>query len=187
MLADMPRLQLRPFERDQLPLVQPWFDDADTQRWLGGPGWPRLALDLQDRPLDEFRGAMETGRYKWLAWEDDNAVGYIDCGTSDRWTTWEGGPNGRGVIATIPVPSANIAYVVDPSMRRRGYCTTMVRDLMALPELAHIELFGGGVEPDNLGSVGCLRSAGFEALDPVPDWEEMVYYVKRRSAPVLPK
>jgi hypothetical protein len=47
----------------------------------GWTRWPRLALDLQHRPLGEFRGAIETGRYRWLAWERDKAIGYIDCGT----------------------------------------------------------------------------------------------------------
>jgi hypothetical protein len=55
-------LRLRPFERRHLPLAEPWFTDADTQRWLGGPRWPRQMLDLTDRPLGEFRGAIETGR-----------------------------------------------------------------------------------------------------------------------------
>jgi hypothetical protein len=44
-------------------------------------------LDLADAPLGIFRGAVETGRYRWLGWEDRRAVGYIDCGTHDRWTT----------------------------------------------------------------------------------------------------
>jgi RimJ/RimL family protein N-acetyltransferase len=178
----MPEVRLRPFEREQLPQVEPWFEDPDTRRRLGGPGWPRLVLDLADRPLGEFRGAIETGRYRWLAWDGDEPIGYIDCGTTDRWTTWEGGPNGRGVIATIPVASGNLAYVVDPAVRRRGYSTTMIATLLTLPDLAHIELFAAGVEPDNAGSVGCLRAADFEALDPEPDWEGIVYYVKRRRS-----
>jgi aryl-alcohol dehydrogenase-like predicted oxidoreductase len=66
-------LCLRPFRRDQLPLARPWFADADTERWLGGPRWPDLVLDLADSPLGEFRGAIETGRYEWLAWEGDTA------------------------------------------------------------------------------------------------------------------
>ena len=80
-------LQLRPFERKHLPLVEPWFADAATRRWLGGPGWPRLMLDRASRPLGEFRGASETGRYRWLAWDQGAAVGYIDCDTYDRWAT----------------------------------------------------------------------------------------------------
>jgi RimJ/RimL family protein N-acetyltransferase len=138
-------------------------------------------LALADRPLGEFRGAIETGRYRWLAWKNEDAVGYIDCGTHDRWTTWEGGANGRGVIDTISVPSGSITYVVNPQQRRRGYGTAIVNTLMAHPEVAHIELFGAGVEPDNTGSVGCLVKAGFEPLNPEPDWEGIVYYVKRRT------
>ena len=111
-------VRLRPFTSPDLPLVEPWFADADTQRWLGGPGWPRLVLT--GRPLGEYRGAVETGNYDWLATDDELVVGYIGCGTYDRWTTWEGGPGGRGVMASIDVPAANISYVVDPARRRRG-------------------------------------------------------------------
>jgi RimJ/RimL family protein N-acetyltransferase len=176
----MSELRLLPFEREQLREVEPWFDDPDTERWLGGPGWPRLVLDLADRPLGEHRGAIETGHYGWSAWDRDELVGYIDCGTTDRWTTWEGGPNARGVVATLLVPSGNLAYVVDPAVRRQGYGTAMISALLRIPSLAHIELFAAGVEPDNVGSVECLRAAGFEALDSQPDWEGIVYYVKER-------
>jgi RimJ/RimL family protein N-acetyltransferase len=178
----MPELRLQPFDREQSHRIEPWFKDCDTERWLGGPGWPALVLSLADRPLGEHRGAIETGRFGWSAWERDELVGYIDCGTTDRWTTWDGGPNGKGVITTLPVASGNLAYVVDPVVRRRGYGTAMITTLLALPDLAHIELFAAGVEPDNVGSVGCLRAAGFEALDSRPDWEGIVYYVKRRRS-----
>jgi RimJ/RimL family protein N-acetyltransferase len=180
----MLHVQLRPFESDQLPLVESWFNDADSQRWLGGPRWPQQMLDLLKRPLGEFRGAVETGRYRWLAWEHDRAVGYIDCGTHDRWTTWEGGSSGRGVISTILVPAASITYVVDPALRRRGYCVAMITELMALSDLTHIELFGAGVEPENIGSVRGLLRAGFQVLDPMPDWEGIVYYAGFRSGRV---
>jgi RimJ/RimL family protein N-acetyltransferase len=175
----MASLRLQPFEAGQLHLVEPWFNDAETQRWLGGPQWPRQMLDLMTRPLGEYRGARETGRFRWLAWEHEEAVGYIDCGTYDRWTTWEGEEGGQGVIAVIAVPSASITYVVDPALRGRGHCTGMIEELMRQPELAQIRLFGAGVEPDNLPSVGCLVSAGFEPLGVEPDWQGMLYYVSR--------
>jgi RimJ/RimL family protein N-acetyltransferase len=176
----MSELRLQPFDREQLRQVESWFDDPDTERWLGGPGWPRLVLDLADRPLGEHRGAIETGRYGWTAWDRENLTGYIDCGTTDRWTTWEGGPNGRGVIATFPVASSNLDDVVEPALRRRGYGTAMIAALLTLPDLAHIELFAAGVEPDNVASVRCLRAAGFEAPESQPDWEGIVYYLRRR-------
>jgi RimJ/RimL family protein N-acetyltransferase len=174
-------MELRPFAHDQLPLVESWFEDPETQRWLGGPDWPRMAIDLAGAPLAEFRGARETGRYQFLAWDRDSPVGYIDCGTSDRWTTWDGGPGERGVVSVIDEPSGNIAYVTDPAQRRRGYGVAMILTLTTVSELAHVSLFTAGVEPDNTASVRCLLSAGFHALDPVSDWEGIVYYARKRT------
>ena len=177
----MEGLRLRPFGWDDLPLVQPWFHDTDTQRWLGGPRWPRQMLEHSQRPLGEYRGARETGLYRWLAQIGDLPVGYIDCGTYDRWTTWEGGDGGRGVVGTIDVPAAAIGYVVAPQWRRRGYGTAMILELMAMPELVDITLFAAGVEPANTASIRSLDRAGFHPLDPEPDWEGFVYYVRFRS------
>jgi RimJ/RimL family protein N-acetyltransferase len=174
-------VELRPLGSAELPLVEPWFADPDTQRWLGGPSWPRQMLELAHAPLGVFRGAVETGRYRWLGWDGARAVGYIDCGTHDRWTTWDGGPGGRGVVDSIPGPAAGITYVVDPTLRRRGYATAMVRALLALPELAHVRVFGAGVEPDNTASVRCLLAAGFHPPNPQPDWEGVVYYLRHAS------
>jgi RimJ/RimL family protein N-acetyltransferase len=174
-------LELRPFSRDQLPLVEAWFEDSGTQRWLGGPGWPRMAIDLANAPFGEFRGAMETGRHRFLAWGDESPVGYVDCGTTDRWATWEGGPGGRGVVNVIEEPSGGIAYVIDPELRRKGYGVAMLLELIRMPGLGHVTLFAAGVEPENTASVRCLLSAGFHALDPASDWEGFVYYARRRT------
>jgi hypothetical protein len=121
-------LRLRPFRQRQLRLTDRWFADADTQRWLGGPGWPGLILDLHRRPLEEYRGAVETGRYSWLAWDGDTAVGYVGCDTYDRYTTWDGSADGRGVVKTLPVPTANLSYVVDPALRRRGSISCLLKN-----------------------------------------------------------
>jgi RimJ/RimL family protein N-acetyltransferase len=174
-------VDLRPFGRDELPLVEPWFQDPETQRWLGGPGWPKMVLELSHAPLGEFRGAQETGSFGFLAWDKNVPVGYVDCGTFDRWTTWEGGPGGRGVVGVIDEPSGAIAYVTDPAQRRMGYGTEMIQALMAMDVLEHVSLFAAGIEPENTASVRCLLSAGFRPLDPATDWEGIVYYAKRRT------
>src|SRR5262245_43796697 len=155
--AVVPRRRHRPL----VPRRGPGSHDAAARRWLGGPDWPRQMLEHAGDPLGEFRGAIETGRYRWIAYDDGRAVGFIDCATYDRWATWEGGTGGRGVVSVIDVPSAGFAYVVDPALRHRGHCTAMIAAMPALPELAHIELFAAGVEPDNTGSVACLRKGGF--------------------------
>jgi RimJ/RimL family protein N-acetyltransferase len=74
----------------------------------------------------------------------------------------------RGVRGTIDVPAGSISYVVDPALRRHGYCAAMVSAVLAAPELEHIQLFAAGVEPANTGSVGCLRKAGFAPLNTNP-------------------
>ncbi len=142
--------------------------------------WPRKALELADAPLGEFRGARETGRSHYLGWERGAPIGYIDCGTCDRWTTWEGGRGGRGVVSVIDEPSGGIAFVTDPAQRRKGHGVAMLLALLKLPALEHVALFAAGVEPDNTASVRCLRAAGFGPLDPTPDWEGFVYYARRR-------
>jgi RimJ/RimL family protein N-acetyltransferase len=141
-----------------------------------------MALDLADAPLAEFRGAQETGRYRFLAWDGCVPVGFVDCGTFDRWVTWEGGPGGRGVVGVIDEPSGSIAYVTDPALRRRGYGVDMILSLLRVPQLAHISLFTAGIEPENSASVRCLLSAGFQPLDPHNDWEGIVYYARRRTS-----
>jgi RimJ/RimL family protein N-acetyltransferase len=170
---------LRIFTRHQLPLVEPWFLDESTHRWLGGPGWPRLMLDLHDRPLAVFRGARETGRHKWLAWDGDQPVGYIGCGTYDRWTRWQG--DAVEVVQTLDVPSAAMSYVVAPAHRRRGYATEMIRRLLEAPELATVCVFDAGVEPENTASIAALQQVGFRAVDPTPDFEGCVHYTWHRD------
>jgi hypothetical protein len=59
----------------------------------------------------------------------------------------------------------------------------MVEALIDAPELRHVALFAGGVEPENTASVRCLLRAGFRPLDPEPDWEGVVYYARSRSRP----
>src|SRR5258706_382955 len=39
-------IELRPFTPDLLGAVAPWFDDAETVRWLGGRDWPENLLRL---------------------------------------------------------------------------------------------------------------------------------------------
>jgi Raf kinase inhibitor-like YbhB/YbcL family protein len=75
---------------------------------------------------------------------------------------------------------------MDLALRRRGYCAAMVSAVLAMPELMHIQLFAAGVEPANAGSVGCLRMADFQPLQPEPDWEGVVYYAWLRR-PETPK
>jgi RimJ/RimL family protein N-acetyltransferase len=170
---------LTPFSRADLGIVEPWFEDPQTRRFLGDSGWPGRMLELDDRRVvgEEFRGARQTGTYRYLARAGGVPVGYVDCGTFDRWTICEQGSGGVLVGDSIDVPAGSIAFVIDPDFRLRGFGTAMVGALLDRPELGEVELFGAGVEPENVASVGCLRAAGFRLQAEEPDFEGMLYYL----------
>ena len=47
---------------------------------------------------------------------------------------------------------------------------------MLRSELAHVQLFEAGVEPENVASRRCLEAAGFRLRSDQPDFEGMLYY-----------
>ena len=111
-------------------------------------------LDHAERAVDEmFRGAVQTAAHHYLALADDAPVGYIDCGTFDRCTVYGGeGPDGPIILETIDAVTGSIAFVVDPARRRQRLATNMIQALTHHPDLATVELFEAGVDPENQGS-----------------------------------
>jgi RimJ/RimL family protein N-acetyltransferase len=172
-------ITLRPLTRTDLAAITPWFEDADTRRSLGGPDWPAAMLDHGERAVGEmFRGAVQTAAHHYLAETNGRAVGYIDCGTFDHCTVYGGeGPDGPTIQETIDAVTGSIAFAVDPARRRKRLATNMIHALTNHPDLAAVELFEAGVEPENHGSRRALEAAGFRLRSPVPDCEGMLYYV----------
>ena len=58
----MSALRLVPFTAGALLVVEPWFDDAETRRWLGDRRWPsmilRLAAGPPGAPVEDLVPAM---------------------------------------------------------------------------------------------------------------------------------
>lgn len=178
-----PVVTLRPLAREELSGIAPWFEDPDTQRFLGGPDWPAAMLANADRSIGTtFRGATQSGVHHYLALAADNPaadnpVGYIDCGTFDRCAVYGGeGPDGPIILETIEAVTGSIAFVIDPQVRRRGLGRAMIAALTEQPELHLGELFEAGVEPANTASRRCLEAAGFRVRSVEPDYEGMLYY-----------
>lgn len=171
-------VSLRPLTRTDLAAITPWFEDPDTRRFLGGPDWPAAMLAHGVRSVGTtFRGARQTGAYRYLALSATAPIGYIDCGTFDRATVYGGeGPDGPMILETIEAVTGSIAFVIDPARRRRGVATSMIRALAHHPHLSAVELFEAGVEPANHGSRAALAAAGFRPRSPAPDCEGMLYY-----------
>jgi hypothetical protein len=60
---------LTPFSRADLGVVEPWFEDPQTRRFLGDSGWPRRMLELDDRRVFGgrlFCKASTASRTCWL-------------------------------------------------------------------------------------------------------------------------
>ncbi len=161
-----------------------WFEDPDTQRFLGGADWPAAMLANANRSIGTtFRGATQTGARQYLALVADNPVGYIDCGTFDRCTVYDvEGPDGPIITESIDVATGSIAFVIDPQVGRCGLGRAMIAALTEQPELHRVELFEAGVEPANTASRRCLEAAGFRVRSEEPDFEGMLYYRAWRAS-----
>lgn len=176
-------LELRPFEAVHLPLVQPWFENAEVRHRLGGPDWPVRALSLKERDLDgeEFRGRRVLRQYTWLAWRRDVPVGYLGGEVYDRWARWDGEDPEHPVVSHVEAgPAMGSAYVVDPARWRQGYGMAMLRAWLDEPQVADVRVFHLGVDHDNEASSRCAVKAGFVTDPPTPDWEGTVHHLLRR-------
>lgn len=121
--------RLRPGD---LPNIEGWFDDPDTQRWLGGRDWPRRLLQL----------AQATDRFALLFDQSGDPVALLDLERDDDST-------------------AAIALVVAPTQRRRRIAATLLRSLFSLQETRDVVAIFGEVEVGNVASERLLRAAGF--------------------------
>jgi RimJ/RimL family protein N-acetyltransferase len=175
-------MRLRPLTRPDLSVVEPWFEDNDTSRYLGGRAWPGRMLDLTERAVGtEFRGATQIVSFMFLAAHRGRPVGYIDCGVFDRWTEYAGEDDDGPIIRdSIEVTTGSIAFVIDVAVRGQGLGRSMIRALVARPELSEVRLFEAGVDPDNLASIRCLLGADFQPHNIEPDFEGMLYFMLLR-------
>jgi GNAT superfamily N-acetyltransferase len=102
-----PNLVPRAFSCDDLRVVEPWFDDAETRRWLGDRRWPRRLLELARMP----------GRSATVFVEGDAPVALLDV---ERYADG----------------TAAIAVVVSPSRRRKGLASGVIASLLDMPDAA---------------------------------------------------
>ncbi len=174
-LGGVSTVRLVPFEPEHLLAVQPWFDDPETRRRLGGREWPTRELVLRStRWTEEFRGRVVLRSCTFVAVDDDGVlVAQIGGDVYDRWTLWD--PAAERVLSTDRRRTMGAAYVVAPSRRGRGIGAATLRALVAAPQTADVEQFVLGIEPDNAASLGAAAAAGFTPLTTEPDVEDMLY------------
>jgi RimJ/RimL family protein N-acetyltransferase len=129
------RLVHRPFRDDDLPVVEAWFDDRETHRWLGDRKWPRQLLDL----------AREPGRFAILFMLRDRPVALLDLERDSEET-------------------ATFAVVVSPSHRRQGLASTVIASVLELPQANGVREFMAEIEHSNTAANRLICSLQFEAI-----------------------
>ena len=178
----LPRVVLRPFTPALLPVVQPWFHHPEVVRRLGGPEWPARELFLLEEGIgDVFRGRRVLRAHSWVAFDAaGDPVAKIGGEVYDSWCSYAEGRQGPVITAVEPGPAMGLDYVVDPGRWRRGIGTATLLAAVDAPEVADVILFAAGIEVDNLASRRCAVAVGLEPEATVPDWEGIVYHVRRR-------
>jgi RimJ/RimL family protein N-acetyltransferase len=179
-------LQLIAFTPRDVERIEPWFDDPDTQRFLGGRDWIRRAPSLLELPIGEdYRGKVVTGRRMWLSLEENGEpVAFVDGEAYNRYAAWDGSDPDHPVVSdVVEVPSMGLVVVVDPARRRRGFGRSTIQAIIAHPDVAHIRLFFGEVEIENVASIRRIEKAGFRARSTEPDFEGMLRFSLASSGP----
>jgi RimJ/RimL family protein N-acetyltransferase len=178
-----PPVTLAPFTADLLAVVQPWYRNPEVVRRLGGREWPERELQLLESGIgDMFRGRRVMRTHSWVAFDGSgSAVAKIGGEVYDRWCRYTEGPDGSVVDAVERGPAMGLAYVVDPRRWRRGFGTAALFAAMHAPEVADVVLLAAGIEPDNVASARCAAAAGLVPDTAVPDWEGIVYHIRRRE------
>lgn len=74
-----------------------------------------------------------------------------------------------------------LAYLVDPTRWRQGYGHATITAALTHPDLTDIQAFYCGIDADNHASQRCATAAGFQLLDPTPDFEDTLYYSRTRE------
>lgn len=128
-----------------------WFDDPDTQRYLGDRTWLYSTIGLmQTAPGTGWAGITVLGRYIWIARDDNGACGLIDLEIYDD-------------------SSAALALVVAPNRRSQGVGRQLLSELMARPELELVTRLFGSVAPENVGARRCCEHTGFRVAQTIDE------------------
>src|SRR3546814_13580736 len=97
-------LEFIPVTSDSVKEVEEWFDDPDTQRFLGGREWVRrIPTLLQDSPGVQFRGRGVLARHPWVVHAKLGHVGIEDVQRYTAGKDWD----------AMAVPPVMLGKVVD--------------------------------------------------------------------------
>ena len=148
-------MDLVPLHDELVATIEPWFDDADTRRHLGGRAWIRRELELiATMPGQRFRGRTVVSRGGWVALERGLPVAFVGAEVYDD-------------------NSASGSAVVAPEARGRGVAGRALQAMVGRAELQTVHTYWGDVDEDNVASQRVLTLLG-AAVSTTPDEEGML-------------
>ena len=134
---------------------------------------------LADPSLYEFTGGTPPTLEELTARYARQAVGHSPDGT-EQWLNWvvllDSTPVGY-VQATVVGDSAEIAWVISPSVQGRGLATEAARAMVELLTAAGVRRLVAHVHPDHVASARVAERLGLRPTDVVEDGE--VRWVQR--------
>jgi RimJ/RimL family protein N-acetyltransferase len=160
----MGAVELESFTHSDRDAVDPWFDDDDTRRFIGGTGWVEHSLMHPPSAPTERDGRQISARFMWVARDDGVPVGVVDVATYDDLT-------------------ADLALIVAPEHRLGGLCKQILEAVINHPALGDVQVMRLGVETDNIGAARCAESAGFAAEPHELDEHGLTHYIRSIGSP----
>jgi GNAT superfamily N-acetyltransferase len=130
---------------DYAELIEDWFDDADTVRFVGGLDW--LASTLRfERPADSqpVDGDEPVAHHAWLALAGEQPVALVD-------------------VLSYRDGSASMKMTVAPTRRKLGLGKAVLHAVWRLPEMKDITEVFGYVDTRHHAAVRLAESSGFVA------------------------
>lgn len=163
-----------------VPSIRPWFEDLNTEKYLGGYRWIDTAVERFSKAIGkEFRGARVIDRIGYVFYQEDTAIGYAEAEVYDQLTTVD--KNGEEIVIKIrePLITAAIVYVVAPEFRGKGIAKSILEDFISLDRFKDVKAFVAGTEEENVASMKLLESVGFSKRNAEPDFEDMINWELR--------
>lgn len=179
-----PPVSLCPLTVAAIKQIEHWFEHPEVQRRLGDRSWIHRELHLiSERVATRFRGKTVLRSHGWIVLDHvQTPVAFIEGDVYDRFVRYYGEGRDGPVLSDEDVRrTMGFAYVVDPARWRRGYGRAAIQAVLRDPDVDDVELFFCGIDADNTASRRCASAAGFQLVDPEPDFEGMLYF--RRGRP----
>jgi len=134
--ACMDSIVFAPLIEKDIALLHSWHQDSELSNRIGGKDWPKKLWEILSTDLN---------RKCWTASMGGEIIGYVDFEIH---------------------PDENIAWIglaVKPELRKQGFGKRILEEFLKLPFVRKYKEIKAGIEPDNVASMKCFVSVGFEA------------------------